>query len=225
MPRKVTLALIWIGFSFYAFVFAPPQQPDTFALIADLATGNWGEINPLIIALFNIMGVLPAVYACMLLFDGRGQKFPAAPFVALSFGVGIFALLPYFVLRQPNPKWNGERSWLLKILDSRACGIILTLSAIFLLVLGFTQGDWSDFVRQWQTSRFIHVMSLDFCLLCVFFPLAVKDDLARRRIESNKIFWAISLTPLLGTLAYLCLRPSLSGNDNSAIGSQAIEQS
>lgn len=223
MPNKVILALIWIGFSVYAFVFAPPQQPDTFSLIADLATGNWEGINPLIIALFNIMGVLPAVYACMLLFDGCGQKFPAAPFVALSFGVGIFALLPYFVLRQPHTNWSGDRSWLLKILDSRTVGIILSLSAIALLVFGFTQGDWADFVRQWQTSKFIHVMSLDFCLMCLFFPLAVKDDLARRGIN-NPIFRAIALIPLLGTLVYLCLRPALTGYE-SADGSRTVEQS
>lgn len=229
MLGKVALALIWLGFSVYAFNFAPPQQPETFALITDLATGNWAGINPLIIALFNIMGILPAVYACILLIDGRGQKIMATPFVALSFGVGIFALLPYFVLRQPNPVWNGEKNWLLKIVDSRWTGIILAVGAIALLVLGFTQGDWTDFVRQWQTSRFIHVMSLDYCLLCLFFPVVVKDDLARRGIYDRKIFWTISLIPLLGTLVYLCLRPPLPSKEERTATQKktatAIEQS
>lgn len=229
MLPKVTLALVWIGFIVYAFSFAPPQQPETFALISDLATGNWEGINPLVIALFNIMGILPAVYASILLIDGRGQKIMAAPFVLLSFGVGIFALLPYFVLRQPNPVWKGEKNWLLKIVDSRILAIILALSAISLLVLGFTQGNWTDFVRQWQTSRFIHVMSLDYCLLCLFFPVVIKDDLARRGIYNRGIFWTISSLPLLGTLVYLCLRPPLTSGDETLVTNNqkptAIEQS
>lgn len=229
MLKKVVLASIWLGFSIYAFNFAPPQQPDTFTLITDLATGSWTEINPLIIALFNIMGILPAIYACILLVDGRGQKIMAAPFVALSFGVGIFALLPYFVLRQPNPAWNGEKNWLLKIVDSRWTGIILAVSTLALLVLGVTQGNWTDFVRQWQTSRFINVMSLDYCLLCLFFPVVIKDDLARRGIYDQKIFWTISLIPLLGTLVYLCLRPPLPSGDERGVTQEktatAIEQS
>jgi hypothetical protein len=34
----------------------------------------WSNINPLIIALFNLMGILPLIYACILLVDGSGQK-------------------------------------------------------------------------------------------------------------------------------------------------------
>ena len=118
MFAKIGFASIWIAFSIYAFVFAPPNQPDTLDLIINISSGNWDGINPLIIAVFNVMGILPAIYACFLLFDGRGQKIKAFPFVAASFGVGAFAILPYLALRQANPKWEGEKNWLLKILDS-----------------------------------------------------------------------------------------------------------
>lgn len=209
MLSRIGFVLIWLGLGIYAFVFAPPQQSDTFDLIINLSTGKWEGINPLIVALFNIMGILPVVYACLLLIDGKGQKIPAAPFAVASFGIGIFALLPYFTLRQPNPVWSGDKNFLLRVLDSRWTGLILTLSAIALLIYGFTQGDWHDFVRQWQTSRFIHVMSIDFCLLCLFFPVLVEDDLKRRKSDRQWIFWTISFVPLFGTLAYLCLRPPL----------------
>lgn len=74
---RVALGLLWVSFVVYAFLFAPPNQPDTFALIQDLSTGKWQGINPLVIALFNIMGVLPMLYSCFLYSDGRMQKLSA----------------------------------------------------------------------------------------------------------------------------------------------------
>ena len=213
MSRKIGFGLLWLGFIVYAFGFAPPQQPDTFELIKNLSTGNWAGINPVIISLFNLMGVWPVIYACVLFFDGRNQKIPVWPFVITSLGVGAFALLPYLALRQPNPDFTGGKNFFLKLLDSRWMGIVLTLVTGVLLIGGIFYGDWSNYVQQWQTSRFIHVMSLDFCLLCLLFPALLGDDMARRGITNSRLFWAVALVPLLGPLAYLCLRPSLADTD------------
>jgi hypothetical protein len=170
MLIKMSFWLLWIGFISYAFLFAPPNQPDTFELITKLSTGAWEGINPLIIALFNLMGIFPLIYACLLFIDGRGQKIRAFPFAITSFAVGAFAILPYLALRNQNLEFSGKKGWLIKILDSRFTGIMITIGTIILLVFGISQGDWGDFVRQWQTSRFINVMSLDFCFLCFLFP-------------------------------------------------------
>ncbi len=209
MLRSISIWLVWFSFISYAFFLAPPNQPDTFDLILNLSTGNWQDINLLIISLFNLMGILPMIYACFLFIDGKGQKIWAWPFAITSFVVGAFALLPYLALRQPNPDWQGEKNLLLKILDFPVTGIVLSAGTIILLGFGLLYGNWADFIQQWQTSRFIHVMSLDFCILCLFFPVLIKDDLARRGIKQNWVFWAISLVPLFGTLVYLCLRPPL----------------
>lgn len=215
MVRKIALGLLWLGFVIYAFGFAPPDQPDTLTLIQNLSSGKLNGINPLIIALFNIMGVLPLLYSCFLFIDGRGQRILAWPFAIGSFAVGAFALLPYLALRQPNPTFLGEKNGLIKLTDSRWTGGILALGAIALLIYGLSAGDWSNFVQQWQTSRFIHVMSLDFCLLCLLFPALLKDDMARRGLKDQRLFWAIALVPLLGTLVYLSLRPPLHSALNS----------
>jgi hypothetical protein len=87
---------------------------------------------------------------------------------------------------------------------------VLTLGTIAWLCYGLTRGNWADFVQQWQTSRFIHVMSLDFCLLCLLFPRLLWDDMVRRGIKDQRMFWAVSLLPLLGPLLYLSVRPPLS---------------
>ena len=206
MQRKIIFGLIWVSFISYAFLIAPAASPDTLDLIIDLSAGNWSGINPLVVSLFDLMGILPAIYACLLLFDGRGQKIPAWIFVIGSFGLGAFALLPYLALRESNTVWDGDKNRLLKILESPIIGIALMLGAIALIGSGIIYGDWADFVFQWQTNQFIHVMSLDFCLLSLLFPTLIKDDSIRRGIKNPEIFWIISFIPLFGALIYLSLR-------------------
>ncbi|OWY68772.1 DUF2834 domain-containing protein [cyanobacterium TDX16] len=221
MSRKIGFWLLWLGFLTYAFVFAPPDKPDTLELITNLSTGKWAGINPLIVSLFNLMGVFPIIYSCLLFIDGRGQKIPAWIFATISMAVGAFALLPYLALRQPNPTFPGQKNLLLKLLDARLTGVVLSIGAIALVAYGLSQGDWTDFIQQWQTSRFIHVMSLDFCLLCVLFPALLGDDMARRGMNNSVIFWLTALIPLFGSLVYLCVRPPLP-KDSSTIASQQV---
>jgi hypothetical protein len=221
MVRSIAVWLLWTGFSAYAFLLAPPNQPDTFALIQDLSTGQWEGINPLVIALFNIMGVLPMLYACLLFIDGRGQKVPAWLFASASLGVGAFALLPYLALRQPNPTFVGEKNALLKLLDSRWTALVLSAGTIALLTYGLTTGDWSNFIQQWQSDRFIHVISLDFCMLCLLFPALIGDDMERRGLQDKRIFWVVALVPLLGAIAYLVLRPPLESAPEQELSPQS----
>ncbi len=209
MSRKIGFWLLWVSVIAYAFFLAPPNQPDTFELIKNLSTGKWDGINPLIIALFNIMGIWPLIYGSLMFIDGREQKIPAWLFTTASFGVGAFALLPYLALRQPNREFTGSKDIFLKVQDSRWQGIALTLGTFALLSFGLLKGDWGDFFQQWQTSRFIHVMSLDFCLLCLLFPALLGDDMARRGLKNPSLFWAVALVPLVGSSLYLCLRPPL----------------
>jgi hypothetical protein len=199
----------------YAFGFAPPNQPDTFELIKQLSTAQIEGINPLVVALFNIMGVWPLIYSSVLLLDGRMQKVWAWPFVLASFGVGAFGLLPYLILRNPNSEFTGPKSILLKVLDSRWWGGAIALGSLTLVIYGLTQGNWADFVTQWHSDRFIHVMSLDFCLLCLLFPTLLGDDMIRHGFNpftrsSQWIFWMVSLIPFLGPAFYLVFRPPIS---------------
>ncbi|MEH2245014.1 DUF2834 domain-containing protein [Nostoc sp.] len=220
MVRKIAFGVLWLGFTTYAFFLAPPEQPGTFELIKNLSTGQWQGINPLVIALFNLMGIWPLIYSAVVLIDGRGQKIPAWLFAIASFGVGIFALLPYLALKEPNNKFVGKKNALFKLLDSRVTGVVLTVATAILVAYGLTGGDWGNFVQQWQTNRFINVMSLDFCLLCLLFPVLLGDDMARRGWKNPQMFWLAALIPLFGPLIYLCVRPPLPEMGVEAIPSQ-----
>ena len=209
MTQKIFFTLLWIGFSLYSFTLAPPQQPDTFDLIVRLSSGQWEGLNPAVVALFNLMGVWPMIYACLALIDGTAQKIAAWPFVVVSFAVGAFAILPYLALREPDSTFNAPKTRLLKLVDSVWTGRAIALASLVLLTYGITNGNWSDFASQWQTSQFIHVMSLDFCVLCAIVSPLLKDDMARRNLNSPTLFWIASLVPLLGIAFYLSIRPPL----------------
>lgn len=112
MARKTILGLIWLSFVVYAFFFAPPSQTvgDTFELLTKLSMGQWSSLNPIIVAIFSIMGIMPWVYGAFILFDSPEQSISAYPFFIGSFAFGAFALLPYLILRQPNSTWK-SRIW------------------------------------------------------------------------------------------------------------------
>ena len=214
MTRKLFLGSLWLALTVYAIAssFTKTQEGD-FELIRQMVLGDFSGINPLLIAIFYIMGIFPVVYAAFILFDSS-QKISPYPFAAVSFGVGAFALLPYLALRQTDTTWNKSKNWLLKVLDSRLVAISSAVAIITLIAWGVTQGNWSDFVAQWQTSQFVHVMSIDFTLLCLLFPAILGDDLARREVKG--ILKAIAYIPLFGALVYWCLRPQLPSTDVSA---------
>jgi len=214
MGRKVVLFLIWVTFVVYTVWLAPLDQPDTLPLVKKLLTFQLEEVNAILTSIFWLMGVWPMIYACLIFADGKMQNFRVWPYFIGSNGIGVICLIPYLILRKSNQDFDGKKDYLLKILDSRLTGIFLFLSTIGLLSYAIVAGDWADYIQQFQTRTFVHLISLDFCLMCLTFPLTslFDDDMARRGLKDSRIFWAVALVPLFGPLTYLCLRPSLPEN-------------
>lgn len=214
MERRLFLWLIWLGFIIYLLVLAPPLQADTFQPIQMLLAGKLPLINPVHLSLFSLVGIWLLIYSCLVFPDGRMQRLPAWVFMAGSIGTGTIALIPYLALREPNQQFSGQKDLWLDLLDARLTGVILTLSTVVLLAFAFVLGDWAAFGHEFLTNRFIHGMSLAFCLFCLLFPYPtlLKDDMARRGLsDDSQLFWLVALIPLFGPLAYLCLRPPLLG--------------
>ncbi|MBW4448931.1 MAG: hypothetical protein KME38_19240 [Spirirestis rafaelensis WJT71-NPBG6] len=210
MNIKIALWLVWVGFIAYILLLSPPLHlDDTLTLLKNIFTLNFSEINPIISSLFALIGIWLLIYSGLLFIDGRMQSIPFYPFALASVASGVIGLIPYLALRNSNQAFSGRKDSFLNLLDSRFFGIVLSLSTIPLLAYGFGFGDWGDFVQQFQSDRFIHGMSLAFCLFCLLFPTVLGDDMARRSWNNPLIFWTVTLIPLFGPLVYLSLRPSL----------------
>jgi hypothetical protein len=210
MNNKIALWLLWAGFIAYILLLSPPLHLDeTLTLLKNIFTLNFAEINPIISSLFALIGIWLLIYSGLLFIDGRMQSIPFYPFALASIASGVIGLIPYLALRNPNQEFSGRKDAFLNLLDSRFFGIVLSLSTIPLFAYGFGFGDWGDFVQQFQSDRFIHGMSLAFCLFCLLFPTVLSDDMGRRSWNNPLIFWTVTLIPLFGPLVYLSLRPSL----------------
>ena len=210
MARKLFFGLLWLALTIYAIAsstWLTSNFKSDFALIAKMSTGDIAGINPMLVAVFYIMGIFPFVYAAFILFENKPEQVSPYPFFLGSMGLGAFVLLPYLALRKPDGTWDGQKNLLQKALDSRLMAISTSIALIVLLVWGITQGDLSDYASQWQTTQFIHVMTIDFFLLCLLFPAVLKDDFQRRGVEGG--LKAIAYIPLFGALIYWCLRPQL----------------
>lgn len=213
--QSLALGALWLGFVVYAVLLSPPSTPNTIEVIRQLSTGQWALLNPWVVVLFNLMGLWPLVYASLALSDGHEQSIPAWPFVVGAFGFGAFALMPYVALRKPTchlPHRLPDTA-LLKRLNHRWLGWAVMVATLTLIVYGVAQGHlsetWQDFCYQFSTSQFIHVMSLDFCMLTLLTPSLLWDDIARRKAAPG---WrAVSLLPLVGPALYLALRPLAEG--------------
>lgn len=129
-----------------------------------------------------------------------------------AIATGIVALIPYLALRQPNQSFSGDKDTWLAILDSQKSGVILTISTVILVLFAFLGGDWSGFAHAFMTNKFVHGMTLAFCLFCVLFPYPtlLQDDMVRRGLSPHaQLFQIAAWIPLFGPLAYLCVRPPL----------------
>lgn len=209
--RKTLLGLIWIGFTSYTLWKAPLDRPSTWPIVAKLLTLRWSELNPILPVIFSLMGVWPMIYAGLMFADGRMQNFRAWPYFLGSNFTGVLCLLPYFLLRQRNQEFYGEKDEWLDLVDRQSTGQVLFVATILLLAGAILAGDWEAYWHQVQNEPFVQLISLDFCLMCLSFPLTslFDDDLARRGIKDPRVFWAVALVPLFGPLVYLCLRPPL----------------
>lgn len=211
MLRKALLTLIWLGLTLYTIWLAPVDQPATWDIAGKLLTFQTSELNDYIPAIFWMMGIWPMIYAGFMFADGKMQPFRVWPYFIGSNFIGVICLLPYLILRKRNQEFDGEKDDWLKMLDHPLLGLFLLLGTVALFSWALSGGDWQDYVELFHTRAFVHLISIDFCLMGLIFPLShlLEDDMARRGLHNQWVFWVVSLVPLFGPLFYLSLRPPL----------------
>ncbi len=211
MFRRIIFILVLIIFTIYVFFFVPNTSvKQTLELVKDMSILTTNGEDPLTKAIFFSLGLFPIIIACVLLIDRIGQKIPVLPFIIGSFLLGGFSILPYLILREPNPKIYPKRvGVLLKFSESKITAIILTFIAIALIIFGLSMGDFNNYWQSFNTFALVNVMSIDFVVLSLIFFYIIKDDMMRRNWNNVPIQIIALIIPLIGPCIYLLLRPKL----------------
>lgn len=225
-PNKWIYATLWLALTTYAFTLAPGKGPDATALDQTLlktmiSTPFDGSVNAIFVTIFNALGVLPAVYASLLLPGSKSQPVPAIPFVASSFFLGFFGIGPYLALRKLSPnvtqETKGKGSGLL---ESKLSTIPLAGFAFYLVYYlishstGLATGGNSlveGFQQMFLTQTLVHVSTIDFVILSLAVYDPLKEDMSRRYPEGSSRLpaWVYCAVPVLGPVVYLLTRPAL----------------
>lgn len=221
---SILLFLLWGGIMYYVFNIAPNQTPSMdkyFLMKLNNLKGNDGfEMNRVLVSLWYIMGLWGSIYNMLLLPTGRSSKGKAAsiplwPFLVLSFFLGAYVLIPYFVLWSPPPpkvKEDEVKRWPLNVTESKiTAGITLGAGLGLVIYAGLANGEtWKEFYQYFRQSKLVHVTSLDFALQAVFAPFWVYNDMtARKWLDKGKWVLPLSAVPFLGPAVYLLMRPPI----------------
>ncbi len=174
-------------------------------------------LNPALEGLFNI------VVAWGLLFwgfaiDGRGQRFPIAPFlIGTAFLTNVFYLL-WLCVRQPSQEPPAPPlSPLEKVGESRMLPIAVLVVVVAALVwAGVARpefGNLSDrsmaLIELARRDRLTYSFGVDLLVFWLFQAALVKDDMVRRQWQEPLTLWVTRLVPLFGLGFYLLRRPPL----------------
>jgi hypothetical protein len=204
LPERIGFAALWIALVGYWLFYSPPPPPDLLAQIGDLALARTTSVDPIAIAIFNLLGVLPTAFLGLLLHD-TGRPRPL-PFALGGYLLGGIALLPYLVLRDPRAALQRAPSPFLRIIGSRFVGAILLLLALGLIAFAMLAGDPGAFLHQAGASQLIAVMSADLVVLSLALHWTAASDRKRRGIALAGWTARAVRLPMVGPLLYLAVR-------------------
>jgi hypothetical protein len=163
------------------------------------------SVNPLIFSVFNLLGVWPMAFTVLVLEESKSQDFPVWPFILLSFFTGGFVYLIYFSLRKSVDERLSSTS-LQKRIEKLRNMYLLILVTILLLLYGFVFGDLGGYIQSFTKNSLVHVMTIDFLLLSLLFPVLMVDDMMREKIFNLRQFLVFSVSSVLGATLYLLHR-------------------
>ena len=206
--KKVLLATVWILGWIHVFWFSPDDDASTMDFIAAVMQNNTELVDPMVFMVFNLLGVWPMVMVAMLVQDNQG-RLKAWPFAFSSMVLGNSALYLYLFFRREQNGYVPPKTLLVRFAESKILAALLLLSTIGLLLYGFSQGSFAAYAEAWQVSYFVNVMTIDFFLFAIAFAAVLADDMRRRDMKIDGLFWLYALVPVLGAATYLAVRPPL----------------
>lgn len=172
------IILSWLSFVLYTLYYMIFTNPNT-TIFTDLMELS---INPLVFAVFNMLGVIPFL---MILYVNifqvkvnKAQKFG----LGLSFMMGAFALYPT-ALSMDDPKEKKRQTW------TTYASIFSGLLILLLSLYGILFGSLRNYAESFRNDAFVHIMTID------FFFLYIHSIILSQKCSKK---WYFSLVPFVG---------------------------
>lgn len=222
MSRKLLLRVLWLGAIAYAAVGSPPlYMSRDLTLLATM-----GYNNALTFALMMANPVAVSLIACLLVpLTALHQSQHTVGYIAASYGLGMFTLMPIFFGSRPPKQEEGPEdgggalrssyNWLRQLVEQRwvAAALLLASLWVWLFPLASNSATWMEFVDLFVGSKLVHVTTLDTLAMLALTVFLIYHDATTRRLGHRWMWGAEMLTsflgfiPLLGPSFYLLIRP------------------
>jgi hypothetical protein len=181
--------IVWAMLVLYALLLAPGASTANDLLFKNLITGNFQQVDPLVVMVFSFLGLFPVLFMVMICKKDT-YKLPGWPFSLLSFALGAFSLLFYY-------HWKGQKvrtrsrisSRFIAIISSRFIAIISSRLGIGLClaltiagyVYGLSVGSIKAYGDAFMQSQLVSVMTADFFVLTwLSYSVMTKERIASR---------------------------------------------
>lgn len=216
-PARVAIAGAWVVLGGIATFVAPSGTGAFDAELVKTIVGApfSGAANPLFESLFNMLGVVPATYACLLLPGGKDQRLPASLCVGASFALGFFALGPYLATREPRveaPRRSELGFVTRNVWESKVNAVLLFGFATFLAYYGasnLSSENVASFVTLLREQSMLACVSCcDLFVLSLCMVDAIAEDMRRRNVDPASAI-AFAAVPVIGPTVWLLTRPAL----------------
>lgn len=182
---KILFVILFFVFLIVGFITSPNQDQE---LVRTLLAGKFTLVDESIFAVFCALGMLPTLLGFYLIPQRHFYKLNVWPFWIASFFFGAGALLPYLVLTKPklNSKPNNlplvmELAPWEKLIANKFIKFFFGALILLTVALGFIKGSPEKYLLAFQSSRLVHVMSVDFCILVfIIWPYLIFRDLSTK---------------------------------------------
>ncbi len=229
-PARLAIGATWLAAVGYAAIGSPGEvnsPADTELILKLFDTAQLSSVNPIFFSVFNSLGLLPLAYSAVLAPGARDQSPVPPATIATSFALGFGGLAPYLALRQarPEPIARSSLSFTGRLLENKLLvAVPVLLASLALAAKVATIGPAfeevvAEYAALFATSKFVHISSLDLCVLSLFFFEPCAEDMMRRgwfpsdgeapkpaQLARLAAFCAL---PVIGPALYLVLRPPL----------------
>jgi len=220
-PTRAAMAAVYFAALTYVIGFAPQGSPeDTIRIVTECL--DFDAPPSLFFVVFNALGVVPALYAAVLL-PGANDQAPVPPAtIATAFFAGYGGLGPYLALRRPRnePVSQSELGPVARLTESKPFGLAMFAASLGLAVklaaIPDLQAALSTYRELFDAYGIVNVSSFDLLVLSLFFFEPAREDMRRRGWWSAEPspaevarLAAFCVVPVLGPAAYVLARPAL----------------